>query len=229
MSNKSYVWKVLFGTAAAAAVASVIVRRTSKYPGIKLKKSIIVDRTPEDLYPYWRNFENLPRFMEMIETVEVIDDRHSHWTVLGPGGVHLGWDSEVIVDRRNEMIGLQSGKGSVIDIAGSVRFERATGGRGTIVRVALQYNPPGGKLGVAVTSLFGKRPGRHIEDALRRFKQLVETGEIATAGRKAIPGEVAALRVPEFATSEEPVQEASEESFPASDAPSWTGTTGTRH
>jgi uncharacterized membrane protein len=221
MINKSRLIGVLAGTAAVAGIATLVARRASRYPGVKIKRSIIIDRSPEQLYHYWRNFENLPKFIEVLDGVEVVDDRHSRWTVLGPGGLHLAWDAEITIDRENEMIGWQSLKDSSIFTAGYVRFERAPGGRGTMVRVALQYDPPAGKLGAAVASLLGKRPGGFIEDALRRFKQLMETGEIARTDRKA-------TRLKVFKPAET-VEEASEESFPASDAPAWTGTTGTRH
>src|SRR5215831_1393720 len=175
MKNKSYLLQALVGTTAVAAVAAIAIGRRSKYPGIKLKKSIIVDKTPEELYLYWRDFKNLPAFMDFLHSVDVFDNRHSHWTLAGPAGMHLSWDAIVTVDRKNEMIAWKSYKNSAIDTAGYVRFERAAGGRGTLVRLALQYNPPAGKMGVALSSLLGKRPQVHIEDALRRFKQLMET------------------------------------------------------
>ena len=113
------------------------------------------------------------------------------------------------------MIGWRSLDGADLDNAGYVRFERATGGRGTVVRVALQYNPPAGKVGAAVSTLLGEKPSSQIEEALRKFKQLMEAREIPTAvDEKKLPH------------SMEPVEAASEDSFPASDAPSWTGTTG---
>ena len=226
MKNKSTLVKVLAG-AVAAGVAGIVAYRASSYPGVKLKKSIIIDRSAEELYRFWRNFENLPRFMDILESVDVRDDHHSRWTILAPGGFHLSWDAEITVDRENEMIGWQSLKGANIDTAGYVRFEQAGGGRGTLVRVALQYNPPAGKLGAALASIFGKRPGAHIEEALRRFKQLMETGEIATASRKSTSRRTAEIRRFQVPKPAESVDAVSEESFPASDAPSWTGTTGT--
>ena len=211
MKTQSRLVAILSGVAVGGAAVLFLSRRRIT-SGIKLKKSIIVDRTPEELYRYWRNLENLPNFVEILESVEVLDQKRSRWTILAPAGVRMTWNAEITVDRENEMIGWVAAAGSSVETAGYVRFERAPGGRGTVVRVALEYNPPGGKIGAAVSSLLGKRPGGHIEEALRRFKQLMETGDIATASEK--------LPV------REPVEAASEDSFPASDAPAWTGTTG---
>jgi uncharacterized membrane protein len=222
MKKQSRIVAILSGVAVGGAAALFLSRRRIT-SGIKLKKSIIVDRTPEELYRYWRNLENLPNFVEILESVEVLDQKHSRWTILAPAGVRMTWDAEITIDRENEMIGWVAAAGSSVETAGYVRFERAPGGRGTVVRVALEYNPPGGKIGAAVSSLLGKRPSVHIEEALRRFKQLMETGEIATAREKIPVRKPLGIEVPH---STEPVEAASEDSFPASDAPAWTGTAG---
>ena len=182
--------------------------------GIKLKKSVTVGCSPEQLYRYWRDLTNLPKLFENVLSVEDQGGR-SHWTLKVPGGVNLEWDAEITVDRKNEMIGWRSLDGADLDNAGYVRFERATGGRGTVVRVALQYNPPAGRFGAAVSTLLGEKPASQVEEALRKIKQLIEAGEIpAVAEEKKVPHSL------------EPVETASEDSFPASDAPAWTGTTG---
>lgn len=183
--------------------------------GIKLKKAVTVCSPAEHLYTYWRDLKNLPRLFENVLSVEEIDVERSHWTLRAPGGMTLEWDAEITVDRENEMIGWRSLDGADIDNAGYIRFERAPGDRGTVVRVALQYNPPAGKVGAAVSTLFGEKPASQIEEALRKFKQFMEAGEI--------PRSVDERKLPH---SEEPVDSASEDSFPASDPPAWTGTTG---
>ena len=182
--------------------------------GIKMKRAVTVNASPDQLYQFWRRLENLPMLFDNILSVEAIDNKRSRWTLRVPGGLSLEWGAEITVDRNNQMIGWRSLEGADLDNAGYVRFERATGGRGTVVRVALQYNPPAGKLGAAVSTLLGEKPESLIEEALRKFKQLVEAGEIAKVREKKLPH------------SEEPVEAASEDSFPASDAPAWTGTTG---
>ena len=152
-----------------------------KYSGIKLKRSIIIDRPASDLYGFWRHFANLPRIADILESVEVLNDIRSRWTIAAPGEVPVQWDAEITKDLESEMIGWRSIEGSPIETAGYVRFESAPGQRGTLVRVALEYGLPAGRVGAIVATLFGKRPGAHVEEMLRRFKQVMETGESAIA------------------------------------------------
>jgi len=192
---------------------------------MKFKRSITIERTPEDLYRHWRNVQNLPSFVDHVESVDIIDDKLSHWKLSGPGGVRVEWYSEITVDRENEIIGWRTVGSGMMETAGYIRFDRATGGRGTVVRVALQYKPPVGKIGAAMATLFGERPAGQVEDALRKFKQLMETGEIAIACGKCEEVRLVPREVDNLPHSTEPVQAASEDSFPASDPPAWTGTT----
>lgn len=155
--------------------------RRRKYSGIKLKKAILIDRPASDLYSFWRHFANLPRIADVLESVEVLDDIRSRWTISAPGEIPVQWNAEITRDLPNEMIGWRSIEGSPIETAGYVRFEPVHGGRGTLVRVALEYGLPAGRVGALVAALFGKRPAAHVEEMLRRFKQVMETGESATA------------------------------------------------
>ena len=148
--------------------------------GVKVEKSVTINRSPEELYSFWRNFENLPRFMNHLESVKVEGANRSHWVAKGPAGTSVEWDAEVYNEKENEMIAWRSLEGSEVDNAGSVHFEPATGGRGTVVRVVLKYDPPAGKLGALVARLFGESPSQQIDEDLRRFKQLMEAGETAT-------------------------------------------------
>jgi uncharacterized membrane protein len=145
-----------------------------------------------DLYRFWRNFENLPRFMENLESVAECDDNISHWVARGPGGAKVEWDAEIYNEKEGELIAWRSLPGADITNAGSVHFEEAPGGRGTYVKVILNYNPPGGKAAALFAKLFGKEPGQLVEHNLKRLKQFIETGEIPTtagqpSGREPLP------------------------------------------
>jgi len=118
--------------------------------GIQVEKSVIVDRSPEELYRFWRNFENLPRFMKHLKAVQVTGDKRSHWVATAPAGATVEWDAEISQEQENKSIAWSSLAGSEVDNAGSVRFKTAPGGCGTVVRVALTYSPPGGVVGAAV-------------------------------------------------------------------------------
>lgn len=176
-------FKVLFAGALIGA-GTVLLRRSrgpERYTGVKFKKSITIDRSAEDLYTVWRSLQDLPRFVEGLHSVEVLDERRSKWKLAGPGGYRVEWDAEITTDRRNEMIGWRSSPDSGVETAGYIRFEPAPGNRGTIVRVALEYNPPAGRGGAAISWAFGKGPASLVEESLRRFKQVMETGERTTS------------------------------------------------
>jgi len=177
--------KLLFvaGAVAAAVVVRSISKRPRRYSGMKLKRSIEVDRPAAELYAFWRQVENLPKLADVLTSVESIGGPWSRWTI-HRAGTQLSWESEVTVDRENEMIGWRSAEGSDVETAGYVRFERAPGGRGTLVRVAMEYDLPAGRVGAALATLLGKRPGAHVEEMLRRFRQVMETGEAAIAERQ---------------------------------------------
>jgi uncharacterized membrane protein len=145
----------------------------------QVKNSLIINRAPEELYRYWHNFENLPNIMKHLESVRVSDERRSHWVAKAPAGTSVEWDAEITEDRPNELIAWRSLEGSDVENSGSVRFQPAPGNRGTIVRVEINYTPPGGALGSLVAKLFGEEPGQQAQESLRCFKQLMETGEVA--------------------------------------------------
>lgn len=160
--------------------ASTLTGETRGNRGVKIEREATVNAPAETLYRIWREIESLPRFMSHLARVERLDDRRSRWTLKTPAGVPtIQWDAEIINDRPGELIAWQSHGGSV-DHAGSVRFERAPDGRSTIVRVELQYDPPGGEIGHVLASLFGQDAGSQIEHDLGEFKRAVEAGELAT-------------------------------------------------
>jgi uncharacterized membrane protein len=160
---------------------------------IYLERSIAVSKSPEECYRFWRSFENLPRFMHSIESVRQLDERRSRWVAKGPLAMRLEWTSEITVDRPGEEIAWRTLDDAGAANAGSVRFEIAPAGRGTIVRVSLHYSPLGGALGAGLVRLLGHDPQSGIREDLRRFKQVMETGEIATTrgqptGRRSLLG-----------------------------------------
>jgi uncharacterized membrane protein len=149
--------------------------------GVRVEKTLTINKSPEELYRFWRNFEHLPRFMDHVESVQVKDDTHSHWKVKGPAGKSVEWDAAIINDITNELIAWKSTNAEIAN-AGSVRFRTAPGGRGTEVTVNLEYDPPAGKAGMLVAKLFGEEPTQQVQDDLRRFRQMMEAGEMPTTG-----------------------------------------------
>jgi uncharacterized membrane protein len=146
--------------------------------GIHVEESVTINRPLAELYRFWRDFENLPTFMNHLESVSTREEGVSHWTATGPAGMRVEWDARIINEVPNKVIGWQSLDGSTISTAGSVNFDEDP--HGTRVTVHLQYNPPGGRLGAAVAWMFGEEPNQTIREDLRRFKQLMEAGEIPT-------------------------------------------------
>jgi uncharacterized membrane protein len=154
--------------------------------GAKIVEAVTIRRDADALYRFWRDLANLPRVMSHVETVRALDAKRSHWVVRAPAGTTVEWDAEIVNDEVGELIGWRSLPGAVVGHAGSVRFERAPGGRGTRVVVVLRYEAPAGPVGRALAMLSGDEPGQQLREDLRRFKQLMETGEIATtAGQPA--------------------------------------------
>ncbi|MEH2408318.1 SRPBCC family protein [Nostoc sp.] len=156
---------------------------------IKVEKTVTINKSVEELYRFWHNFENLPTFMKHLKSVKVYNEKRSHWIANAPLGNSVEWDAEILEDRENEFISWASVEGADVDNSGFVRFKKAPAERGTEVKIVLEYNPPGGALGATVAKLFGEEPEQQIGDELHRFKMLMEAGEIATtesqpSGRK---------------------------------------------
>jgi uncharacterized membrane protein len=140
----------------------------------------VINSPPDRLYEFWRQLDNLPRFMKHLQSVEILDERRSRWTAVGPAGVRAQWESEIVDDRANEFISWRTRPGSEAHHQGSVRFEPAVGGRGTVVRVELTHGAPGGALASRAAKLLGAAPEAAIREDMRRLKQLIEAGEIPT-------------------------------------------------
>ena len=145
---------------------------------------VTINKSADELYRYWRDFANLPRFMRHLDAVEERGEGRSHWRARAPLGQTVEWDATIINEVENELIAWRSVEGAQIDNAGSVRFTPAPADRGTEVRVTLSYEPPAGKVGVAIATILGEEPGRQVSDDLRRFKQLMEAGELPTNDRQ---------------------------------------------
>ena len=152
--------------------------------GLHVRESIRLEVPLADVYRFWRRLENLPRFMRHLDRVTEGSDGKSHWVAIGPGGLRVEWGAEIINDVDNKLIAWRSLPGSDVVTAGAVNFTSARGGRSTEVRVHLQYAPPAGKAGALIASLFGREPSQTIREDLRRFKQLLEAGEIPRATSK---------------------------------------------
>lgn len=150
------------------------------HDGIHVERAVTINRPIADVYAFWRNLTNLPRFMEHLQSVTQSTGKCSHWVAKAPAGMTVEWDAEIITERENELIAWKSLEGADVDNAGVVRFTKAPGDRGTEVHVTLRYNPPAGRVGALAAKLFGEEPQQQINEDLRRFKQVMETGEIAT-------------------------------------------------
>jgi len=144
---------------------------------LHVTKSVTINRTPEAVYRFWRDFSNLPQFMIHVRSIAATGDR-SHWVVAAPAGQTVEWDAEIVEDRPYERIAWRSLPGSDIQHQGMVRFEKAPADRGTEVHVEFQYDAPAGQAGATIAKLFGEEPTQQVRDDLRRLKQVMETGEV---------------------------------------------------
>jgi uncharacterized membrane protein len=186
----------VLGIGAVDAVSAVIVSRqfptgrtTSDAPITKAKPTalhvsavVTVNKPAAELYAFWRELENLPRFMTHLEYVESYEDgKRSHWIASAPAGRTVEWDAEITEERPGELLSWRSLRGATVMNAGTVTFTQAPQDRGTEVRVELTYSLPAGRLGAFVAKLFGEEPRQQVADDLKRFKQVVETGEVVVS------------------------------------------------
>jgi len=146
---------------------------------VHVSKSLTINKSPAELYSFWRNFENLPQFMEHLESVKNTGEKTSHWKAKAPMGQSVEWDAEITSEQENERIGWRSLEGADIPNSGVVEFKPTTN-RGTEVKVMLTYEAPGGALGALFAKLFGEEPSQQVYGDLYRFKSLMESGEVIT-------------------------------------------------
>ncbi len=202
--------------------------------GVTVEKTVTVNRPVADVYAFWRDFENLPRFMKHLDSVTVSDNGRSHWVAKAPLGQHVEWDAEIINELQDKVIAWRSVGDTATPNAGYVHFEEEPAGHGTVVKVALEYSPPAGVVGAAVAKVFHEEPNQQVGEDLRRFKEIMEAGEVPStegqsSGRAAVGDEYLkrqqkSLDKISADATDDTVTEASEESFPASDPPSWSST-----
>lgn len=151
---------------------------TSLARGLQLSRSVTINKTPDEIYRFWRRLDSLPQFLSHLESVETIDDRRSRWRARGPIGIKLEWEAEIVEDRPGSLIAWRSLEASILRHSGEVRFVPAPGERGTEVHVSLHIAAPAGRIGRTVAKLFGADPLQEIASDLRRLKQVLETGEV---------------------------------------------------
>jgi uncharacterized membrane protein len=146
-------------------------------------RTVTINRPRAELYAYWRDFSNLASFMDNVERVDVLDARRSHWVVKAPAGRTVEWDALITEESEGETIAWASTEGADVPNSGRIDFRDAQGGRGTIVTATILYDPPAGVVGKVIAKIFQREPAIQARRDLRRFKQLMETGEIATSSR----------------------------------------------
>jgi uncharacterized membrane protein len=165
-------------TAADVVAARGLARRRDTGGEVRARAAVTVNRPRAEAYRHWRDLEHLPEFMAHLRSVSTDGSGRSHWEATGPAGTTVRWDAEITEDREDEVVAWRSVDGADVANRGSVRFRDAAGGRGTEVAVDLRYRPPGGKAGAVVATLLGEEPNQQLRDDLRRFKQVLEVGEI---------------------------------------------------
>jgi uncharacterized membrane protein len=170
------------GVAGQKSLQDTVTAATGLDKPLRVEKTVTIqNKSAAELYRVWRDFENLPTFMKHLKSVTVMNSTNrSHWVANAPLGTSVEWDATIIDDRENQLISWASVPGATVENSGFVRFQAAPVGRGTEVKVVLEYSVPGGGVTAAIASLFGENPEQQIGDDLRRFKMLMETGEIAT-------------------------------------------------
>jgi uncharacterized membrane protein len=144
------------------------------------EREVTVNKSTSEVYAFWRDFTRFPRFMSHLESVTDKGNGVSHWVAKAPAGKSVAWDAEIANDRPDELIAWRSLPESQIPNSGEVRFKAVPVGRGTEVHVVMRVEPPAGAAGNVVAMLFGDSPDQEVREALRRFKQMIETGEAAT-------------------------------------------------
>jgi uncharacterized membrane protein len=148
--------------------------------GIHIVQAFSINKSPDELYQYWRKLDNLPSILSYLESVTVTDEKRSHWVARGPLDMKWEWDAEIINDEPNRLIAWRSVGNADVDNAGSVTFTQGPEGRGTEVKVVIDYIPTGGRFGQIIAKFLGRDPSAEVREGLRDFKRVMETGEKPT-------------------------------------------------
>ena len=156
--------------------------------GAMSSQAVTINRPAAELYAFWRDFANLPQVLDNVVSIDVLDDQRSHWVVKAPGGSTVEWDAAITEERDGEMIAWASEEGADVPNSGRIEF-RDAGERGTVVTATILYDPPGGTIGKLIAKMFQREPRVQARRDLRRFKQLMETGEIATGAHTRVEQE----------------------------------------
>jgi uncharacterized membrane protein len=188
--------------------------------GYRINKRIVVNRSPEELYGFWRNLENLPRVFDHLVSVQPHNATHSHWVAKGPLNTRVEWDAEIIEEREGELIAWRSIAGAEVSTAGSVHFRKVPRNMGTEVSIALRYSPPAGSLGHAVAQLFGQTPEDQIEQELDQFRQMMESYSEQTGSRMNMGYSVSSQASSSQPSSSQPSSSQPSSSQPSSSQPS---------
>lgn len=184
--------RVLFATANVLAVTALDIqtaRQLARQPDTRtsqqrkkgmiiVRRSITVNKPISEVYKFWRDFGKFPGFMRHLQSVTMLGESRSHWIAHGPAGKRIEWDAEIVEDVPDKLISWRSLPGSDVYNAGTVELQEAPGGRGTEVRVTLEYDPPFGRLGSKAAKLWREEPTQQVEDSIRQFKVMIETGEV---------------------------------------------------
>lgn len=171
------------GSAAVDAATALIDKPAQGDADTLIGRTVTINRSRAELFAYWRDLTNLATFMDNVERVEMLDDKRSHWVVKAPGDTTVEWTALITEERDGEVIAWASEDGADVPNSGRIDFRDAQGGRGTIVTATILYDPPAGIIGKVIAKMFQREPAIQARRDLRRFKQLMETGEIATGAR----------------------------------------------
>jgi uncharacterized membrane protein len=175
-------WRTVAATAAVVGITGVdayaAVTRSRTRAAAELTAAVTVAKSPREAYDLWRRLDNLPSFMAHLDEVRTTGRDTSHWRATAPFGQSVEWDAQITDDVPGERIAWRSADGADIDNSGDVRFRPAPGGRGTEIHLRLRYAMPAGRIGAALARYFGEDPHQQLDDDLRRFKQVAETGEV---------------------------------------------------